>query len=73
MHAWCGGLNSLGVSMALLNLAHDGINPTHTHPHIAEVLTAVKGEMLADFLAADGRSSPGCCPRATRSSSPTQV
>jgi quercetin dioxygenase-like cupin family protein len=48
------GLNSLGVSMARLDLAPGGINPPHTHPRAAEVLTVVEGEMRAGFLAADG-------------------
>ncbi|RCV05339.1 hypothetical protein SETIT_1G075900v2 [Setaria italica] len=49
------GLNSLGgVSMARLDLAPGGLNPPHTHPRAAEVLTVVEGEMRAGFLAADG-------------------
>ncbi|PAN04193.1 hypothetical protein PAHAL_1G048500 [Panicum hallii] len=48
------GLNSLGVSMARLDLAPGGLNPPHTHPRAAEVLTVVEGQMHAGFVAADG-------------------
>ncbi|CAN6237240.1 unnamed protein product [Urochloa humidicola] len=48
------GLNTLGVAMARLDLAPGGLNPPHTHPRAAEVLTVVEGEMRAGFVAADG-------------------
>ncbi|OEL34928.1 putative germin-like protein 2-1 [Dichanthelium oligosanthes] len=48
------GLNSLGVSMARLDLAPGGLNPPHTHPLATEVLTIVDGEMYVGFLATDG-------------------
>ncbi|CAO2044667.1 unnamed protein product [Urochloa humidicola] len=43
------GLNTLGVAMA-----PGGLNPPHTHPRAAEVLTVIEGEMRAGFIAADG-------------------
>ncbi|XP_039787752.1 putative germin-like protein 2-1 [Panicum virgatum] len=44
------GLNSLGVSMASLDLAPGGLNPPHTHPRASEVLTVVEGQMHAGGL-----------------------
>ncbi|CAO2044666.1 unnamed protein product [Urochloa humidicola] len=48
------GLNTLGVAMARLDLAPGGLNPPHTHPRAAEVLTVIEGEMRAGFIASDG-------------------
>ncbi|KAJ1278037.1 hypothetical protein BS78_04G049300 [Paspalum vaginatum] len=48
------GLNTLGVSMARLDLAPGGLNPPHTHPRATEVLTVVEGEMHVGFVATDG-------------------
>ncbi|CAD6247965.1 unnamed protein product [Miscanthus lutarioriparius] len=48
------GLNSLGVSMARLDIAPGGLNPPHTHPRATEVLTVVQGQMYVGFLATDG-------------------
>ena len=47
------GLNSLGVSMARLDLAPGGLNPPHTHQRASEVRT-VEGQMHTGFVAADG-------------------
>ncbi|CAN6243171.1 unnamed protein product [Urochloa humidicola] len=49
------GLNTLGVAMARLDLAPGGLNPPHTHPRAAEVLTVIEGQMRAGFVAADGK------------------
>ncbi|KAI7750124.1 hypothetical protein M8C21_013372 [Ambrosia artemisiifolia] len=40
------GLNTLGISMARIDFALDGINPPHTHPRATEVLTVIEGKLL---------------------------
>ncbi|TVU32725.1 hypothetical protein EJB05_24476, partial [Eragrostis curvula] len=49
------GLNSLGVSMARLDVAPGGLNPPHTHPRATEALTVVDGELYVGFVATDGK------------------
>nr|KAJ0188404.1 hypothetical protein LSAT_V11C900496480 [Lactuca sativa] len=40
------GLNTLGISMARIDFAPQGINPPHTHPRATEILTVMEGRIL---------------------------
>ncbi|KAG8636073.1 auxin-binding protein ABP19a [Manihot esculenta] len=44
------GLNSLGLSMARLDLAVGGVVPMHTHPGASEALIVVQGSICAGFI-----------------------
>ncbi|KAL1829307.1 hypothetical protein ACET3Z_007719 [Daucus carota] len=44
------GVNGLGISMARLDLAPNGVIPMHTHPGASEVLVVVQGAILAGFI-----------------------
>ncbi|KAG5243520.1 hypothetical protein OIU76_009568 [Salix suchowensis] len=44
------GVNGLGISMARLDLAVDGVVPMHTHPGGSEVLIVVSGSICAGFI-----------------------
>ncbi|RWR75177.1 germin-like protein [Cinnamomum micranthum f. kanehirae] len=44
------GVNGLGISMARLDLAVDGVVPLHTHPGGSEVLVVVEGTICAGFI-----------------------
>nr|CAD1834573.1 unnamed protein product [Ananas comosus var. bracteatus] len=44
------GLNTLGVSIARLDYAPNGLNPLHTHPRGTEILTVIKGTLLVGFV-----------------------
>ncbi|KAM7275588.1 hypothetical protein ACFE04_017454 [Oxalis oulophora] len=44
------GLNGLGISIARLDLAVDGVIPMHTHPAGSEVLVVVEGTICAGFI-----------------------
>ncbi|XP_062217256.1 putative germin-like protein 2-3 [Phragmites australis] len=49
------GLNSLGISLARLDVAPFGLNPPHTHPRGTEMLTVVEGELYVGFITTDGK------------------
>ncbi|XP_020109888.1 germin-like protein 8-2, partial [Ananas comosus] len=44
------GLNTLGVSIARLDYAPNGLNPLHTHPRATEILTVIRGTLLVGFV-----------------------
>ncbi|GAA0168598.1 hypothetical protein LIER_23275 [Lithospermum erythrorhizon] len=44
------GLNTLGISLARLDIAPWGINPPHLHPRASEILTVIEGQLLAGFV-----------------------
>ncbi|XP_058079690.1 auxin-binding protein ABP19a-like [Magnolia sinica] len=44
------GVNGLGISMARLDLAPDGVVPLHTHPGGSEILVVVQGTICAGFI-----------------------
>ncbi|KAH9615300.1 hypothetical protein KSS87_008225 [Heliosperma pusillum] len=44
------GLNTLGISLARIDLAPYGINPPHTHPRATEVLTVIDGTLYVGFV-----------------------
>lgn len=44
------GLNTLGISMARIDYAHDGVNPPHIHPRATEMLVLIKGSLHVGFV-----------------------
>lgn len=44
------GLNTLGVSLARIDYAPDGLNPPHTHPRATEVVFVLEGELDVGFI-----------------------
>ncbi|BAT80048.1 hypothetical protein LR48_Vigan04g013700 [Vigna angularis] len=44
------GVNGLGISVARLDLAADGVIPLHTHPGASELLVVVEGQICAGFV-----------------------
>ncbi|KAF1870513.1 hypothetical protein Lal_00003719 [Lupinus albus] len=47
------GINGLGISIARLDLAVNGVIPLHTHPGASEILVVVQGTICAGFVASD--------------------
>ena len=46
------GINGLGVSLARLDIAVEGVVPMHTHPAASEILLVVEGTICAGFISA---------------------
>jgi quercetin dioxygenase-like cupin family protein len=44
------GLNTLGVSLARIDFAPNGLNPPHIHPHATEIFVVVKGNLYVGFV-----------------------
>ncbi|CAH9110869.1 unnamed protein product [Cuscuta europaea] len=44
------GLNTLGISLARIDFAHNGVVPPHTHPRASEVLVLLKGTLYVGFV-----------------------
>ncbi|XP_062177728.1 germin-like protein subfamily 1 member 11 [Alnus glutinosa] len=44
------GLNTLGISLARVDIAPYGVNPPHTHPRATEIFLVVEGTLLAGFV-----------------------
>lgn len=44
------GVNGLGISIARLDLAVDGVVPMHTHPGASEILVVIEGTICAGFI-----------------------
>ncbi|KAL5976585.1 hypothetical protein ACLOJK_020918 [Asimina triloba] len=44
------GLNTLGVSMSLIDYAPRGLNPPHTHPRATEMVFVLYGELKVGFI-----------------------
>ncbi|KAF8017570.1 hypothetical protein BT93_H2678 [Corymbia citriodora subsp. variegata] len=44
------GLNTLGISMARIDIAPWGINPPHTHPRATEILLVLEGTLEVGFI-----------------------
>ncbi|KAF8029090.1 hypothetical protein BT93_E1688 [Corymbia citriodora subsp. variegata] len=44
------GLNTLGISMARIDIAPWGINPPHTHPRATEILLVLEGTIEVVFI-----------------------
>lgn len=45
-----GGLNTLGISAARVDIAVGGLNPPHTHPRASEILLLVEGQLYVGFV-----------------------
>ncbi|CAL5401628.1 unnamed protein product [Camellia sinensis] len=50
------GVNGLGLSMARLDLAVDGVVPIHTHPGGSEILFVVEGTICAGFISSSANT-----------------
>lgn len=44
------GLNTLGISMARVDIAPWGINPPHSHPRANEIFTVLEGTLEFGFI-----------------------
>ncbi|XP_072969444.1 putative germin-like protein 2-1 [Typha angustifolia] len=44
------GLNTLGISLARIDFAPNGLNPPHTHPRATEILVVLEGVLLVGFV-----------------------
>lgn len=44
------GLNTLGISMARVDIAPWGINPPHSHPRATEIFTVLEGTLEVGFI-----------------------
>ncbi|CAK8531422.1 unnamed protein product [Lathyrus sativus] len=44
------GLNTLGISMARIDIAPWGVNPPHLHPRATEILTVLEGTLEVGFI-----------------------
>ncbi|BBH08852.1 RmlC-like cupins superfamily protein [Prunus dulcis] len=48
------GLNTLGISLARLDFAPNGLNPPHTHPRASEILAVLEGTLYVGFVTSNG-------------------
>ncbi|KAL7003059.1 hypothetical protein U1Q18_004217 [Sarracenia purpurea var. burkii] len=44
------GLNTLGISLARIDYAPNGLNPPHTHPRATEILVVLEGSLYVGFV-----------------------
>ncbi|XP_021809136.1 germin-like protein subfamily 1 member 11 [Prunus avium] len=44
------GLNTLGISLARIDFARNGLNPPHTHPRATEILLVLEGTLYVGFV-----------------------
>ncbi|BFG40720.1 hypothetical protein CerSpe_269940 [Prunus speciosa] len=44
------GLNTLGISLARIDFAPNGLNPPHTHPRGSEILVVLEGTLYVGFV-----------------------
>ncbi|XP_076949706.1 putative germin-like protein 2-1 [Bidens hawaiensis] len=44
------GLNTLGISLARVDFAPEGLNPPHTHPRASEIITVLEGSLEVGFI-----------------------
>ncbi|BFG40722.1 hypothetical protein CerSpe_269960 [Prunus speciosa] len=44
------GLNTLGISLARIDFARNGLNPPHTHPCATEILLVLEGTLYVGFV-----------------------
>ncbi|KAB1207828.1 Germin-like protein subfamily 1 member 1 [Morella rubra] len=49
------GLNTMGLTMARIDIAADGIVPLHSHPRASEVTICLKGELTVGFMDTSNR------------------
>ncbi|XP_031260909.1 putative germin-like protein 2-1 [Pistacia vera] len=50
------GLNTLGISMVLIDFAPWGINLPHTHPRATEILTVLEGSLEVGFVTSNPKN-----------------
>lgn len=50
------GVNGLGISIARLDIAVDGVVPLHTHPGGTEILYVVEGTICAGFISSSANT-----------------
>ncbi|CAL9031778.1 unnamed protein product, partial [Prunus brigantina] len=48
------GLNTLGISLARIDFAPNGLNPPHTHPRGTEFLIVLEGTLYVGFVTSNG-------------------
>ncbi|PQQ05239.1 germin-like protein subfamily 1 member 11 isoform X2 [Prunus yedoensis var. nudiflora] len=48
------GLNTLGISLARIDFAPNGLNPPHTHPRATEILVVLEGTLYVGFVTSNG-------------------
>lgn len=48
------GLNTLGLALARVDIAANGIVPPHSHPRASEVTTCLNGALLVGFVTTSG-------------------
>ncbi|XP_034228039.1 germin-like protein subfamily 1 member 7 isoform X2 [Prunus dulcis] len=48
------GLNTLGISLARIDFAPNGLNPPHTHPRATEILLVLEGTLYVGFVTSNG-------------------
>ncbi|KAI5312039.1 hypothetical protein L3X38_041212 [Prunus dulcis] len=48
------GLNTLGISLARIDFAPNGLNPPHTHPCATEILLVAEGTLYVGFVTSNG-------------------
>ncbi|XP_057812859.2 germin-like protein 1-1 [Cryptomeria japonica] len=44
------GINTLGISMARIDMAAGGVAPPHTHPRATEIVFILRGKLIAGFV-----------------------
>ncbi|XP_010100533.2 germin-like protein subfamily 1 member 1 [Morus notabilis] len=49
------GLNTLGLTLARIDIAGNGLYPPHSHPRASEVTTCLKGILLVGFVDTSNR------------------
>ncbi|KAL4574146.1 hypothetical protein LXL04_020971 [Taraxacum kok-saghyz] len=49
------GMNTLGLTMARVDIAGNGLVPPHTHPRASEVTILIKGSLLVGFVDTSNR------------------
>ncbi|XP_006647292.1 putative germin-like protein 2-2 [Oryza brachyantha] len=50
------GLNTMGISLARVDYASNGLNTPHTHPRATEILTVLEGSLYVGFVTSNPES-----------------
>ncbi|XP_041010481.1 germin-like protein subfamily 1 member 17 [Juglans microcarpa x Juglans regia] len=51
------GLNTLGISLARIDFAPNGLNPPHTHPRATEILAVAQGSLYVGFVTSNANDN----------------
>ncbi|PKI43037.1 hypothetical protein CRG98_036516 [Punica granatum] len=51
------GLNTMGISLARIDFAINGLNPPHTHPRASEILVVLEGTLYVGFVNSNPENS----------------